>query len=104
MDSLWLRGLRGKKSTPSVGWEVLVMSDWLARGRWTEHTWDRDSELSHLATVRWCIFVLNGSLNIVLAPSVMYFYYVKIYVLFNVTLPRYFILFSTISLDEPKVL
>jgi hypothetical protein len=23
---LWLRGLRGKKSTPSVGWEVLVKS------------------------------------------------------------------------------
>jgi hypothetical protein len=26
MAPLWLRGLRGKKSNPSVGWEVLVKS------------------------------------------------------------------------------
>jgi hypothetical protein len=30
MAPLWLRGLRGKKSTPSIGWEVLVRSQWLA--------------------------------------------------------------------------
>jgi hypothetical protein len=26
MAPLWLRGLRGKKSTPSIGWEVPVKS------------------------------------------------------------------------------
>jgi hypothetical protein len=30
---LRLGGLRGKKSTPSVGWEVPVKSPWLASGR-----------------------------------------------------------------------
>jgi hypothetical protein len=27
---LWLRGLRGRKSTPIVGWEVPMKSSWLA--------------------------------------------------------------------------
>jgi hypothetical protein len=31
MAPLQLRGLRGKKSTPSVGWEVLVTLCWLER-------------------------------------------------------------------------
>ena len=29
---LWLKGLRGKKSTPSIGWEVPVRSRRLASG------------------------------------------------------------------------
>jgi hypothetical protein len=33
MAPLRLEGLRGKKSTPSVGWEVLVKSQWLASRR-----------------------------------------------------------------------
>jgi hypothetical protein len=33
---LWLEGFRGKKSTPSVGWEVLVRSQQLASRIWTE--------------------------------------------------------------------
>jgi hypothetical protein len=32
-----------------------------------ECAWDNDSDLSHLAMVCMCIFVLNGSLNIFLA-------------------------------------
>jgi hypothetical protein len=63
---LQLRGLRGKKSTPSVGWEVLVRSHQSISGSWMECVWDNDSEISHLATVRMCIFVLNVSLNIFL--------------------------------------
>jgi hypothetical protein len=35
---LWLGGLRGKKSTPSVGWEVPVRSHRSASGIWmSEH-------------------------------------------------------------------
>jgi hypothetical protein len=48
------------------------------------------SEILHLATVHMCILALNGSLNIVPAPSVMYLYCVKVYVLVNVTLSRDF--------------
>jgi hypothetical protein len=39
---LWLGGLRGKKSTPSVGWEVPVRSHRLASGSWMERVWDND--------------------------------------------------------------
>ena len=35
---LWHGGLRGKKSTPSVGWEVPVRSRRSASGSGTEHT------------------------------------------------------------------
>jgi len=50
------------------------------------------SVLSPLAMVWMCIFVLNCILNIVPVPSIMYFYCVKLYVLFSVTLSAYFIL------------
>jgi hypothetical protein len=33
MAPLWLGGVRGKNSTHSIGWEVLVKSRWLASGR-----------------------------------------------------------------------
>jgi hypothetical protein len=33
MDPLWLGGIKGKKSTASVAWEVLVKSQRLARLR-----------------------------------------------------------------------
>jgi hypothetical protein len=33
---LQLGGIRGKKSTPSVAWEVPMKSQWLASGRCTE--------------------------------------------------------------------
>jgi hypothetical protein len=33
MAPLWLGGLSGEKSTPSIGWEVLVKSHRLERGR-----------------------------------------------------------------------
>ena len=55
------QGAQGKKSTPSVGWEVPVKSHRSASGSWMERTRDNDSELSHLATVRMCLF-LNGRL------------------------------------------
>jgi hypothetical protein len=48
--------------------------------------------------------VLNGSLIIFPAPSVMYFYCVKYYVLFNVTLSNDFIFIFNNCLDEPKIL
>jgi hypothetical protein len=32
MAPLWLEGLRGKKSTPRIGWEVLVRSRQLVSG------------------------------------------------------------------------
>jgi hypothetical protein len=36
MAPLWLRGIRGKKSTPSVGWDVPVRSQRLANRNWME--------------------------------------------------------------------
>jgi hypothetical protein len=57
---LWLGGLRGKKSTPSVGWEVPVRShrstsrSWMERERGTV-----TSGSSHLATVRMCIICIK---------------------------------------------
>jgi len=36
MAPLWLGGLKGKKSTPSIGWEVLVVSHRLASGNCME--------------------------------------------------------------------
>jgi hypothetical protein len=42
VDPLRLGGLRGNKSTPSVGWEVPVRSHRLESGRWMEHAWDDD--------------------------------------------------------------
>jgi hypothetical protein len=57
---LWLKGIRGKKSTPSVGWEVLgEVTSVNKRELDGVHAWDNDSELSHLATVRTHLF-LNG--------------------------------------------
>jgi hypothetical protein len=32
MAPLWIKGIRGKKSTPSVGWEVSVKYSWLEGG------------------------------------------------------------------------
>jgi hypothetical protein len=54
-------GLRGKKSTPSIGWEVPMRSHRLASKSWMECARDNDLENSHLAMVRMCIFVLNSS-------------------------------------------
>jgi len=34
---LRLGGIRGKKITPSIGWEVLVKSYWSTSERFTEH-------------------------------------------------------------------
>jgi hypothetical protein len=39
---LWLGGLRGKKSTPSIGWEVPVRSQRLASSTWMEREQDSD--------------------------------------------------------------
>jgi hypothetical protein len=65
---LRLGGLKGKKSTPSVGWEVPVTSQQLARRTWTEHKrGTTTSSSSHRATVRMCIFVLNINKFIVYA-------------------------------------
>jgi hypothetical protein len=51
---LWLGGLRGKKSTPSVGWEVPVKSHRSARGSgWS--VWDNDSEC-HLGLRYACFY------------------------------------------------
>jgi hypothetical protein len=97
------RGLRGKKSTPSIGWEVPVRSHRSESGSWTECARDNDSEILHLAMACMCIYVLNGSLNIAPAPLVTYFYCIKDYVLFIVTLSKDFILSSIICLDEPNV-
>jgi hypothetical protein len=44
MAPLQLRGLRGKKSDPKVGWEVPVRSHRLASGSWTECARDNDFE------------------------------------------------------------
>jgi hypothetical protein len=60
-----LQGLRGKKSTPSVGWEVSVRSHRSKMRARMEHTWDNDSELSHWATVCMSLF-LNGRLMLFL--------------------------------------
>jgi hypothetical protein len=39
MVPLWLGGLRGKKSTPSVGWELPVSLHRLESGSYTERAW-----------------------------------------------------------------
>jgi hypothetical protein len=59
---LRLGGLRGKKSTPSVGWEVPVRSHRLASGSWTERAWDNNSEHSCLAKVRMLKLLLAMNL------------------------------------------
>jgi hypothetical protein len=63
---LWLGGLRGKKSTPSVGWEVPVRSHRLASGSWMEHVHGRTmtSEHSHLAKVRLLKLLLAMKFNL----------------------------------------
>jgi hypothetical protein len=95
---------RGKTSTPSIGWEVPGRSHRSERGSWTECAQDNDLGLLHLAMLHFCIFVLNGSLNNFLVPSITYFYCVKVYVLFSVTLSKYFILSLVNCLDEPNIL
>jgi hypothetical protein len=57
--SLRLKGIRGKKSTNNVGWEVPMRSHRSTSERWMECVWDNDLELSHLATVHTRLF-LNG--------------------------------------------
>jgi hypothetical protein len=39
---LQLEGLMGKKSTPSIGWEVPVRSHQLERGRWIDNAREND--------------------------------------------------------------
>jgi hypothetical protein len=56
MAPLRLGGLRGKKSTPSIGWEVPVKSHRSTSGSWTERARDNDSELSPWATVHMRLF------------------------------------------------
>ena len=49
VDPLRLRGLREKKNTPSIGWEVPVRSQWLASMSWSERknmTSTSDSSMS----------------------------------------------------------
>jgi hypothetical protein len=65
MAPLWLGGLRGKKSTPSVGWEVPVRSHRLASRSWTERTCrTTTSEHSHLAKVRLLKLLLAMKFNL----------------------------------------
>ena len=47
------RGLRGKKSTPSVGWEVSVRSQWLASSSGMKNEFETNtSNLTPSVTVR----------------------------------------------------
>jgi hypothetical protein len=60
MAPLRLGGLRGKKSTPSVGWEVPVRSQQLASRSWTERKCGTITfSSSHLATVHMCTFCIE---------------------------------------------
>jgi hypothetical protein len=77
VSPLRLGGLRGKKSTPSIGWEVPLRSHWLASGSWTEYMWNNDLELSHLATIHMHLF-LNGILILFSAFSLLYLFCVKV--------------------------
>jgi hypothetical protein len=60
MAPLQLRGIKGKKSTPSVHWEVSVKSHWLTSERCTERMGQRlrvvDSGYDTLS------FILQGRL------------------------------------------
>jgi hypothetical protein len=71
----------GKKSTPSVGWEVPLRSHRSTSESWTERVQDNESKMSHLNTVCMHLF-LNGRLILFLR-----FYYCtslcKYYVLLN---------------------
>jgi hypothetical protein len=56
----WLGGLRGKKSTPSVGWEVPVRSHCSASRSWTECECETNTlGSSHLAMARMCIIFIK---------------------------------------------
>jgi hypothetical protein len=51
---LWLGGLRGKKSTPSISWEVSVKSRWSASGSCKE----RAGCHSERAIKKWYAFFI----------------------------------------------
>jgi hypothetical protein len=60
MDPLRLVGLMGKKSTPSVGWEVSVRSHRSTRWSWMEREHGTfTSGSSHLATVCMCLICIK---------------------------------------------
>jgi hypothetical protein len=42
MAPFWLRGIRGKKSTPSIGWEVSVRSHRLESESGMKRMWNND--------------------------------------------------------------
>jgi hypothetical protein len=65
------RGLRGKKSTPSVGWEVLVKSHQSTSGSFMEHVEQRLGAVDF--GIRYASFILHGRLLIYLTLSFMYF-------------------------------
>jgi hypothetical protein len=61
---LWLGGLRGRKSTPSIGWKVPVRSHGSASWSWTKRERETiTSGSSHLAMVRMCIICIKYYLN-----------------------------------------
>jgi hypothetical protein len=71
MDPLQLGGLRGKKSTPSIGWEVLVKSHRLASGSCTERMGQR-IRVDNLG-YDMLNFILHGRLLLYLTLSFLYF-------------------------------
>jgi hypothetical protein len=56
---LRLGGLRGKKSTPSIGWEVPVKSRWSASGSCTERAGHHSERAIRQ---RYALFILYGRL------------------------------------------
>jgi hypothetical protein len=57
MDPLHLGGLKGKKSTPSIGWDVLVRSHRLSRRIWMESMHWEDI-LASSSLVKVCLLKL----------------------------------------------
>jgi hypothetical protein len=72
---LWLGGLRGKKSTPSIGWEVPVKSHRSASGSCTERA-GQQLRAGDLGYGTLPLF-LHGRLLVYFTLLVLYFNWVK---------------------------
>jgi hypothetical protein len=64
MAPLWLEGIRGKKSTPSVGWEVPTRSHQVGKRELDGAHGTTTLEHSHLAKVRIVKFVTCNEFNL----------------------------------------
>ena len=75
VTSLWLRGIRVKKSNPSIGWEVSVKSHWSTSRSITERA-EQQLRADDLGYDTLPLF-LHGRLLVYFTLLVLYFNWVK---------------------------